>query len=113
MRRKSDLADYTGGLTAPLQVRQTDRWNGHGLGGPESATVEDGFLSESFVMGVPCTATSDPGEGSTCAVSTTADALTGGSVLEGMRATWEIGQVRVLAGGDEDSVFAVQGLFVP
>jgi len=113
VRRKSDLADYTGGLTAPLQVQWTDRWNDHGLGGPESATVQDGFLAESFVMGVPCTATSDPGEGSTCALSTTADALTGGSVLEGMRATWEIGQVRVYAGGTEDSVFAVQGVFVP
>ena len=83
------------------------------LGGPESATVQEGFLSEALVMGVPCTATSDPGEGSTCAVSTTADALSGGAVIEGMRATWEIGQVRVLAGGNEDSVFAVQGVFVP
>ena len=53
VRRKSDLADYTGELTAPLQCGD-DRWNAR-AGGPESATAGGRVPVRSFVMRVPCT----------------------------------------------------------
>ena len=50
----------------------------------------------------------------------TADAVTPGSVPEGKRSIWELGQVQVFDGGPDgvastpgNSLFAVQGVFVP
>ena len=57
--------------------------------------------------------------GSTCAANTTADAVVPGSIAEGKRAIWELGQVGVRDGGIDDprvdayQTFMVQGLFVP
>jgi hypothetical protein len=60
--------------------------------------------------------------GAACALSTTADAVLGASTAkEGARALWELGQVEVRDGGadgdadttGDNSVFAVQGVFVP
>ena len=69
---------------------------------------------------MPCTATGDTTIGSTCAVATTADAVTPGVIKEGMRAIWQLGQVQVLDGGADgvasttpNTVFARQGVFVP
>jgi hypothetical protein len=64
--------------------------------------------------------TADPARGSTCSVATTVDAVTPGAAQEGKRAIWELSQVRVLDGGPDgvastadNSLFAVQGVFVP
>ena len=70
---------------------------------------------------MPCAATpADATIGSTCSVSTTFDAVTPGSVPEGKRSIWELGQVQVFDGGPDgvastpgNSLFAVQGVFVP
>jgi hypothetical protein len=69
---------------------------------------------------LPCTATSLSSVGSTCAAATTADAVTPGAVLEGRRAIWALGQVKVFDGGPDgvvstadNTLFAVQGVFVP
>jgi subtilisin family serine protease len=114
VRRKSDLADYGGELEARTTLRLTDRLSGAALN--ESATLGD--LPFEFV--VPCAATGDTGIGSTCALSTSADAITPGIAAEGSRAVWQLGQVTVADGGsdglgstDPNGVFAVQGLFVP
>jgi hypothetical protein len=73
---------------------------------------------------VPCgISATPPSIGSTCELTTTADAVTGdpNTVKEGTRAVWELGQVRVYDGGPDgnietpagDALFMAQGVFVP
>ena len=114
VRRAATLADYTGELEARLDLRLTDKQNGSG--GSDSATVQD--FTRSFA--VPCVATGST-DGASCTLATSADAVTPGSVVEGKRAVWQLGQVQVRDGGpdgDADTAtgntpFAVQGVFVP
>jgi hypothetical protein len=59
--------------------------------------------------------------GSDCALSTTANALVPNTIQDNLRAVWQLGQVRVFDGGADadgsttadNTVFAVQGVFVP
>jgi hypothetical protein len=114
VRRKSDLADYTGELQLLPSFRMTDRLNG-------SAPVDPATVADfNFPVTVPCTATADTGTGSICSVATTADSVVPGAILEVKRTVIEVGQVRVFDGGGDglaatpgNSLFAVQGLFVP
>jgi len=107
---KSDLTPYDGELSADAGLRITDRSNSPSPGGPGPGTVED----TSFPVTVPCTA-------GTCVVSTSANALMPGAVLEGRRAIWQLGQVKVYDGGadgvastaGDDTLFMVEGVFVP
>ena len=70
---------------------------------------------------IPCTPTADPSTGSTCAVTTTIDAVIPGAVDEGERAVWGAQQLQVFDAGpdaevastDDNELFAVQGVFVP
>jgi len=113
IRKKSDLTDYTGQVQVTSSLRVTDRDNGPS----ETGTGQD----TSFSVTVPCTATGDTTIGSTCALTTTADAVVGaGAVKESMRTIWQLGQVRVNDGGADglvsttpNTLFAVQGVFVP
>ena len=104
VRRRSDLGDYSGQLQLETSLRITDRNNGPS----ETGTVQD----VPYRVTVPCATTADSTIGSTCSVTTTADALGSGTVVEGRRAIWRLGQVRVNDGG-ADGVVAVQGVFVP
>jgi hypothetical protein len=108
VRNRTDLSDYTGELRGRLGLRITDRFNGASSGEPQTdaATVQD----LPFEFPVPCTATSGD-SGSTCDVSTSANALEPGSVNDGDRAIWELGPIELLdaSGG----LFATQGVFVP
>jgi hypothetical protein len=110
VRLAHSLADYTGELHEVSTLRLTDRANGTG----DTGTVQD------LPIGVtaPCTATADPATGADCGVSTTINAVMPGAVVEGNRSIWNIGQVQVYDGGedgvwatDDNSLFAVQGLF--
>ena len=65
-------------------------------------------------------ATADTTIGSTCAVSTSANAVTPGAVKSGKRAVWGLGQVQVydggasgVAGSSDATLFMDQGVFVP
>jgi DNA-binding beta-propeller fold protein YncE len=116
VRNKSDLSDYTGELTADSALRITDKNNTPNPGaGP--GTVSDTHLP----FAVPCATTSDLTIGSTCTVSTSANAVMPGSVAEGKRAIWELGQVKVYDGGadslasttGDNTLFMDQGIFVP
>jgi dienelactone hydrolase len=114
VRKASDLTDYAGELQTVLDLRITDKFNGASQ--LESGTVVD--LPVAFA--VPCSATSDPNAGSTCALTSTLDALVPGSVPEGRRSNWEIGQVEVFDGGADGSastagntLFAREGIFIP
>jgi hypothetical protein len=108
--------DYPGALRVTLPVQVTDRDN---VPAPAHGNQATG-LATPFAFDAPCNVTSDPSLGATCAVATSADAVVPGAIKEGKRAVWELGQVQVFDGGadgdpatDDNTLFAVQGLFVP
>jgi hypothetical protein len=111
---KKNLTPYTGSLRAAMPVRITDKNNTPSPAAATSVPFEYGF-------DVPCSPDPDPGLGSDCSISTTADTLVPGTIQAGLRTIWQIGRVRVDdAGADgnpdttaDNTVFAVQGVFVP
>ena len=108
-------ADYTGELRAATQVRTTDKFSGPGTN--EEATMTD--LTLGFT--VPCVATASTLDGATCSVNTSTNAVLPGFARRGGRIVYELDQVQVFDGGPDsdadtqgdNSLFAVQGLFVP
>jgi hypothetical protein len=114
VRNKADLLDYSGELEATAVMRITDRGGGAGSG---AATVED----FTYAFTVPCAPTGNTAVGSTCATTTTVDSLVPGTIDEGERAIWQIGQVEAFDGGADglastpggNTPFARQGIFVP
>lgn len=113
-RRTAGFPDYTGQLRLDFELRITDRSGGSTPA--DLATVAD----LPFPVTVPCTATGLPDEGSTCGITTTADAVAPGSVTELKRTIWEAGRIAIWDGGADglaatagNSVFATQGVFVP
>ena len=113
VRLAADLTDYTGEVSAQFVVRRTDRENQ-----PFNSTPGT-MIDRTFSFDATCTATAGT-EGATCAAQTTADALVPGTVQEGRRAIWELGQGRVFDGGpdgdtatQDNTLFAVAGVFVP
>ena len=111
-------ADYTGEVRAAVVLRMTDRWNAVAAGGgTDAGTGQSVSLARSF----PCAPTASTGTGSSCTLSTTANAIVPGLVLDTKRAIWQMDQVQVYDGGPDgdadttagDTLFAVQGIFVP
>ena len=111
-------ADYTGELEIRVAARITDHWNAVAAGGgPDPATVQDIDLR----IPVICTATSDPGVGGTCSVATDLNVVYPGSIKDSKRMIIDVGQVRVLDGGDDGDTatddgtqtFLTQGVFIP
>jgi hypothetical protein len=114
VRRKSNLADYTGEVLVNHTLRITDRYNGDAQNEPGTMVEYD------FPIFPPCTATADPGQGSTCNLTTSADARVPGAIKEGKRTIWQLGEIRVYDGGADgfpssfpNDVFLTQGVFVP
>ena len=123
VRRGFDLADGPGSLELHVPIRLTDKFNG--AFNSEQATMQDFDLT----MLLPCAETADATIGSTCSATTTANALIPQAfprpspdfVTEGHRAIWQLGQISVWDGGedgyvestDDNTVLAVQGVFVP
>ncbi len=114
IRRKTDLADYTGGLSAMLTARVTDRLSGPA--GNEPATG----LELPFNVPVACTVTASSAIGSTCEAHTTADAVIAGAVVETKRTIWHLTGVELYDGGSDgdpltagNTLFARQGVFAP
>jgi hypothetical protein len=99
VRRRADLADYTGSLVARTTARVTDRADG-------TSTITDFLLP----VAVPCAVT-PAGIGSTCSINTTLDAINPGTIVEGARAVWELRSLELLDASGE--VFARPGVFVP
>jgi hypothetical protein len=114
VRRKDTLGDYTGELGVEQAVQITDRFNGPAQ--DEPGTVQ----SNPYRFTVPCTATATS-EGASCSLASTFNAILPGSVVEGGRAVWELGQVNVFDGGadgqaatrNDNTLFERQGVFVP
>jgi hypothetical protein len=120
VRAQSDLSDYAGELQASVGLRLTDRNNS--LAPPVFPDDQTGTVQDTTVaVTVPCTATANPDAGADCEVSTSADAVTPGLVVEGDRAIWQLGQVQLFDGGvdgdaettADNTLFATQGIFVP
>jgi N-acetylneuraminic acid mutarotase len=114
IRNKPDLTDYNGELQVVTVLRITDKLNGPTQ--TDGATVED--FPYSFTL--PCAVTSDTTVGSTCAVTTSENALVPTTVQGGKRAITKVGEVDVYDGGADGDVdtsgntlFAWQGLFTP
>jgi hypothetical protein len=114
VRRKSDLGDYTGELQVNATIQITDKYNG--ASGTEPGTV----TGLDFPFKALCAATLDTTVGSTCEVTTSADALNPGSVPEGVRTMWQLSAVVVFDGGADglvattpNTLFARQGIFIP
>jgi hypothetical protein len=114
VRRASDLTDYTGELQLRGNIRITDRLGGGGL--DEAGTVQDMEVPAT----IPCAATASTVIGATCALATTVNAIVPGAIVNGKRAIWELGSVRVYDGGASETagaadarLFETQGLFVP
>jgi Tol biopolymer transport system component len=109
--RSADLSEYTGELRASAQVRLTDH----------QGTVSQTTVDFPLEFDVPCVPTESTATKSLCALTTTLDAVTPGAAAEGTRAVFALDQLKVYDGGaDEDadttadnSLFAVQGVFVP
>jgi len=112
IRKKSDLADYTGEVQVVENLRITDRDNGGDTG-----TTQDAPLPAT----VQCAATADTSTGSVCNLTTSVQALFPNAVKEGQRAIWELGQVQVYDGGPDgiaatpagNTLFMDQGVFIP
>ena len=105
------LTDYTGELRAQVGVRLTDR----------ASNIPSTTQDFPFGFNVQCAATADTTLGGACTLLTTADAVVPGSAAEGTRAIWGLDKLKVFDGGPDgdadtvgdNSLFAVQGVFVP
>jgi Tol biopolymer transport system component len=114
---KKDLSDYSGALRASLPLRITDKDNTPSPGGPGAGTT----VPFQYGFDIPCTPDPATDIGSDCSISTTANTLVPGTIKESLRTIWQVGRVRVDDAGPvgnpdtaaDNTVFAVQGVFVP
>jgi hypothetical protein len=114
VRDRNTLDDYTGELTEVTTIRITD--HGSSPTGNVAATTQDIPIP----VTVPCASTPAANTGGTCSLTTTINTLIPGAAQEGKRAIWELGQVQVFDGGpdgvaatNDNSLFAVQGVYTP
>ena len=111
----ADGPDYSGEVQGTSLIRISDHYNGPALNEP--ATVQD----LPFPVVTTCTATAgSAATGGVCATNTSANAVLAGSVKDTQRAVVEIQQLQINDGGADGTVatldntlFAVQGIFIP
>jgi hypothetical protein len=112
----ADGPDYSGDLQGSVTIRDTDHYNGANL--DEAATVQD--VPNPFPF--HCVNTADTSVGGTCSIDTSRPLIPRPYWFEGQRLVLEITQVQVSDGGpdgnpytgpQDNTLFAVQGAFVP
>jgi len=110
--------DYTGELGAVFTFRITDHFNAvNPGGGVDPATMTDYTLPVWF----SCSATADATVGSSCSAFINISGRIPGWTPEGKRSNFEMSQAQIYDGGadglgsstGDNTLFAVQGLFVP
>ncbi len=112
VRNTSDLTDYAGQLQASVTLNITDK--------DPANTLPSTLAPVPLKWTIPCSPTVSTTVGSTCTLSTTADAQLPGMVPEGRRTIWEVGKADVYDGGPDNlastadnDLFQTQALFVP
>lgn len=100
--------------TLVARLRISDTYNGGSLNDPATVTEVN------FAVPLDCSASVDPGEGSTCAVATTADSTSPGAIRERKNTVIQTFRVRVndagangSRGDPDDRTFATQGVYIP
>jgi hypothetical protein len=99
--------DYGGDIELRLPLRVTDRYN---LPAPAANGPGTGDTTMSFFGS--CAITADTAVGSSCSISTSANAVIPGAVREGRRSIVELSQIEVRSTITSE-VFLRQGIFVP
>jgi hypothetical protein len=122
VRNKPSLTDYVGRLLVQSDLQITDNSNA-----PETPEPGTGQTIK-YQAPMDCVATALTTIGGSCSLSTTADALVPGTVIEGRRSIWQLGQVEVLdagpngtgyancpavCGDGDETTFLREGVFVP
>jgi hypothetical protein len=114
IRNRPSLTDYTGSVTLLSTLQITD--NSNAAETPEPGTGQP----ITYSARASCTSTNSTSVGSSCDLSTTADSIVPGTVIEGRRSIWELGQIQVkdagpdgTPGNGDDAVFLRQGVYVP
>ena len=115
IRRKSNLADYTGEIRLQMTLRITDKLNVPS--NTNGGTIQD----TGFAIVAGCVGTTDTTVGSTCQFATTLDTLVPGMVKEGARTVMHLEDLRVYDGGADgdgdttadNALFAWEGVFTP
>jgi hypothetical protein len=114
VRNSLDLSDYVGDLKAETSIRITDRQNGSVEQDPGTAT------DIPFAFTAPCSLTPLGDTGGSCSVTTHADSVIPGAIVENKRANWELGKIQVYDGGVDgqtstsgNTLFATQGILIP
>jgi len=112
--------DYVGSLQTRLSLRITDHNNNDpNIPGDPFDDAATGTFPN-FPITSPCTNTANT-TGASCVTTTTANTLVPGALVEGKRGIVEVSQVQVFDGGPDgnpasgsnESLFAVQGIFIP
>jgi hypothetical protein len=106
-------------LSARLRLTDTANCSGSTCSGPyqrNAATTTD----LDFPVAVDCSATPDPSVGSTCAVTTSADAVQPGAIGETRQTVAQAFRLRLndsgvntIRGDSDDRIFSTQGIYVP
>jgi hypothetical protein len=122
IRNKPSLTDYVGKVVVQADLQITDNLNAPET--PEPGTTQ----IAKYRFPVDCVSTASTTIGSTCSALTTADSLVPGTVIEGKRSVWQLGQVEVedagpngtgfescppTCGDGDETVFLRQGFFIP
>ena len=113
----ADGADYTGALQGSATIRISDHFNAVAPGGgTDPATMVD----IPYPIPAACANTASATIGGLCSANTSANAAVPGAVKDGKRAVVEVGQITISDGGPDgvtgtapNTLFAVQGIFIP
>ena len=122
IRNRPSLTDYVGRILVRADLQITDNNNAQET--PDPGTMQ----TIKHQAPVDCVATALTTIGASCSLSTTADAIVPGTVVEDKRTVWELGQVEVrdagangtgyancppVCGDGDETTFLRQGVFVP
>jgi len=112
--------DYTGQLEGDATIRITDHFNNDPGPPPGPFTVAATVIDIPFPVVTGCAATASTARGGLCTANTSANATVPGAVKDGKRSVVEIGQIQIFDGGpdglaatDPNTLFSVQGIFIP
>ncbi|PWU22125.1 MAG: hypothetical protein C5B48_10590 [Candidatus Rokuibacteriota bacterium] len=122
VRNRPSLTDYVGRVLMRADLQITD--NSNSAETPEPGTVQ----TFKYSAPVDCVSTPSTSVGSSCNLTTTANTLVPGTVIESRRSIWQLGQVEVMdagpngtgyqncpptCGDGDEATFLREGIFAP